>query len=114
MSSSKTMQPKEKTSAEGPYSLPTITSGERYCLVWMLLVKCLSTQHAFPKSTIRMRYLSIPTGKLDEERGEGTVACSSSKVGGCDDGDGDAVEAEGCGGGGDCNRGECCERSCVT
>jgi hypothetical protein len=40
------------TSVLAPHFAPRITSGERYCLVWMSLVKWCPVQHALPKSAI--------------------------------------------------------------
>jgi hypothetical protein len=35
-----------------PHLAPRITSGDRYCRVWMSFVKCWFVQQAFPKSAI--------------------------------------------------------------
>lgn len=47
------------TSVLAPHLEPRITSGERYCRVWMSLVKWWPTQHAFPKSAIFTEMVSI-------------------------------------------------------
>lgn len=41
-----------QTSVLAPHLLPRMTSGERYCRVWMSFVKWWPTQHAFPRSAI--------------------------------------------------------------
>jgi len=46
------MHAADHTSLLAVYSLPIITSGDRYSLVCIFPVKCLWVQHAFPKSTI--------------------------------------------------------------
>jgi hypothetical protein len=40
------------TSVLAPHFAPNITSGDRYCLVWMSLVKWWLTQQALPRSAI--------------------------------------------------------------
>jgi hypothetical protein len=40
------------TSVLAPHFAPRITSGDRYCRVWMSLVKWWLTQQAFPRSAI--------------------------------------------------------------
>ena len=45
------MQAKDQRSADVEYFDPRITSGHRYCLVWISLVNCLYVQQALPKST---------------------------------------------------------------
>lgn len=57
-----------QTSVLAPHFAPRITSGDRYCLVWISLVKWCDTQHALPKSAIltlmigplRFRFLFSP------------------------------------------------------
>lgn len=41
-----------QTSVLAPHLAPSMTSGERYCLVWMSLVKWWFVQHALPRSAI--------------------------------------------------------------
>lgn len=41
-----------QTSVLAPHLAPRMTSGERYCRVWISLVKWWLTQHAFPRSAI--------------------------------------------------------------
>lgn len=41
-----------QTSVLAPHLAPRMTSGERYCLVWMSFVKWWPTQQAFPRSAI--------------------------------------------------------------
>lgn len=41
-----------QTSVLAPHFPPRMTSGERYCLVWMSFVKWCDTQQALPKSAI--------------------------------------------------------------
>lgn len=41
-----------QTSVLAPHLAPRITSGDRYCRVWMSLVKWWLTQQAFPRSAI--------------------------------------------------------------
>lgn len=48
-----------QTSVLAPHFAPRITSGERYCLVWMSFVKWWFTQQAFPRSAI----LTLMTSK---------------------------------------------------
>ena len=58
------MHAKLHISALVPYLAPRMTSGERYCLVWMSCVNCRSTQHAFPKSQIlASRFFSTLYGR---------------------------------------------------
>ena len=40
------------TSVLAPHLVPKITSGDRYCRVWMSLVKWCPTQQALPRSAI--------------------------------------------------------------
>lgn len=40
------------TSVLAPHFAPRMTSGDRYCRVWMSLVKWWLTQQAFPRSAI--------------------------------------------------------------
>ena len=47
-----TMQARLQMSAVVSYSAPRITSGERYCRVWMSLLKCSLIQHELPRSAI--------------------------------------------------------------
>ena len=47
-----------QTSVLAPHLAPRITSGDRYCLVWMSLVKWWFTQHALPRSAILTRMTS--------------------------------------------------------
>jgi len=51
-----------QTSVLAPHFAPRITSGERYCLVWMSFVKWCPTQHALPKSAILTEIISMPSG----------------------------------------------------
>ena len=53
VASSNTRHAADQTSAAVPYLAPRITSGHRYCRVWMSCVNCLYVQHAFPRSTTR-------------------------------------------------------------
>lgn len=41
-----------QTSVLAPHFAPRMTSGDRYCRVWMSLVKWWLTQHALPRSAI--------------------------------------------------------------
>mmetsp|Transcript_22656 Transcript_22656/g.89635 ORF Transcript_22656/g.89635 Transcript_22656/m.89635 type:complete len:215 (-) Transcript_22656:889-1533(-) len=50
VASSKTMQAMLQMSADVLYLWPMMTSGARYCRVWMSSVKCLCTQQALPRS----------------------------------------------------------------
>ena len=47
------------TSVLAPHFDPRMTSGERYCRVWMSLVKWCPTQQALPKSAILTEIVSI-------------------------------------------------------
>ena len=49
-----------QTSVLAPHLAPRITSGDRYCLVWMSLVKWWFTQHALPRSAILTLMMSKP------------------------------------------------------
>ena len=53
VASSNTRHATDQTSAAVPYLAPRITSGHRYCRVWISCVNCLYVQHAFPRSTTR-------------------------------------------------------------
>lgn len=57
-----TMAAMLQTSVLAPHLDPRITSGERYCLVWISLVKWWLTQHALPRSAI----LTLITSKACE------------------------------------------------
>lgn len=46
------MQAILQTSVLAPHLPPRMTSGDRYCRVWMSLVKWCDTQHALPRSAI--------------------------------------------------------------
>lgn len=48
-----------QTSVLAPHFAPKITSGERYCLVWMSFVKWWLTQHALPRSAILTLMMSL-------------------------------------------------------
>ena len=41
-----------------------VTSGDRYCRVWMSSLKCLCVQQAFPRSTITTRTVASSSVKL--------------------------------------------------
>lgn len=60
------MQAMLQTSVLAPHLAPRMTSGDRYCLVWMSFVKWWFVQHAFPRSAI----LTLITSK----------ACGSSAL----------------------------------
>jgi hypothetical protein len=47
-----------QTSVLAPHLAPRITSGERYCRVWMSLVKWWFTQQALPRSAILTEMMS--------------------------------------------------------
>ena len=47
-----------QTSVLAPHFAPNMTSGERYCLVWISFVKWWPVQHAFPKSAILTEMMS--------------------------------------------------------
>lgn len=49
------------TSVLAPHLAPKITSGDRYCRVWISLVKWWLTQHALPKSAILTLITSCPS-----------------------------------------------------
>ena len=49
-----------QTSVLAPHFPPRMTSGERYCRVWMSLVKWWPTQQAFPRSAILTEMMSMP------------------------------------------------------
>lgn len=49
-----------QTSVLAPHLEPRITSGDRYCLVWMSFVKWWLTQHALPRSAILTLMTSKP------------------------------------------------------
>lgn len=54
------------TSVLAPHLLPRITSGDRYCRVWMSFVKWWPTQHAFPRSAILTEMISAArSGSVD-------------------------------------------------
>lgn len=53
-----TMQAMLQISVLAPHFAPRITSGERYCRVWMSLVKWWPTQQAFPRSAIFTEMIS--------------------------------------------------------
>lgn len=59
------------TSVLAPHLEPRMTSGDRYCRVWMSFVKWWPTQQALPKSAILTEMLSIakssPSFSADEE-----------------------------------------------
>ena len=48
-----------QTSVLAPHLAPRMTSGERYCRVWMSFVKWCPTQQAFPRSAILTEMVSI-------------------------------------------------------
>jgi len=48
------------TSVLAPHFAPRITSGDRYCRVWMSFVKWWFTQHALPRSAILTLMMSSP------------------------------------------------------
>ena len=48
-----------QTSVLAPHLAPRITSGERYCRVWISFVKWWPTQQAFPRSAILTDIVSI-------------------------------------------------------
>ena len=47
-----------------PHFAPRITSGERYCRVWMSFVKWCPTQQALPRSAILTDMMSMPTSSV--------------------------------------------------
>lgn len=49
-----------QTSVLAPHLAPSMTSGDRYCLVWMSFVKWWLTQQALPKSAIFTLMTSRP------------------------------------------------------
>lgn len=49
-----------QTSVLAPHFEPSITSGERYCLVWISFVKWWFTQQALPRSAILTLITSRP------------------------------------------------------
>lgn len=49
------------TSVLAPHFAPKITSGDRYCRVWISLVKWWLTQHALPRSAILTLITSWPS-----------------------------------------------------
>lgn len=49
-----------QTSVLAPHLAPRMTSGDRYCLVWMSLVKWWLTQQALPRSAILTLMISKP------------------------------------------------------
>ena len=53
------MHATDHTSAGVEYLEPKITSGHRYCRVWISCVNCLYVQHALPRSTTRHSIASI-------------------------------------------------------
>ena len=48
-----------QTSVLAPHLPPRMTSGDRYCRVWMSLVKWWPTQHALPRSAILTEMISV-------------------------------------------------------
>lgn len=52
------MQDMLHTSVLAPHLDPRMTSGDRYCRVWMSLVKWCPTQHALPRSAIFTEMIS--------------------------------------------------------
>ena len=54
-----TMQAMLQTSVLAPHLAPRMTSGDRYCLVWISFVKWCPTQHAFPRSAIFTEIMSM-------------------------------------------------------
>lgn len=51
------------TSVLAPHLAPSMTSGDRYCRVWMSFVKWWPTQQAFPKSAILTDIVSIAVAR---------------------------------------------------
>jgi len=47
-----------------PHFAPSMTSGDRYCLVWMSFVKWCPTQQALPRSAILTDIVSIGLGDI--------------------------------------------------
>ena len=66
-----------------------LTSGQRYCLVWMSEVNCLCTQQAFPKSTtlaeaaLTRSSTHIMSPGADRASGSAGATCSGSPLGVC-------------------------------
>ncbi len=52
-----------QTSVLAPHLEPRITSGERYCRVWISFVKWWPTQQAFPRSAIFTDIVSIAVAR---------------------------------------------------
>lgn len=68
------------TSVLAPHFAPRITSGERYCLVWMSFVKWWFTQQALPRSailTLMMSNACISSAFLFSPVAEGEPGLSS-------------------------------------
>lgn len=50
-----------QTSVLAPHLLPRMTSGDRYCRVWISFVKWWPTQQALPRSAILTDIISMPS-----------------------------------------------------